>query len=78
MPDQPKTWDGNLSCASLATVNALLQYEYLTPSLLWADIHVVYAGVSDVQQALKTSYLPEMTPEIYMGWAFSLRPTGGG
>ena len=78
MLDQPKTWDGNLSCASLATVNAFFQYEYLTPSLPRADIHIVYARVSDVQQALKTSYLPEMTPEIYMGRAFSLRPTGGG
>ena len=67
MPDQPKTWDGNLSCASLATVNALLQYEYLTPSLPRADIHIVYARVSDVQQALKTSYLPEMTSENHMG-----------
>lgn len=75
---QPKTWVGNLGRSSLATLHALLQFEYLLPTLPKPDMFIAYAGVNDLQLALKSSYLPDMTREMHMDWTFSLRPSAGG
>lgn len=73
-PGQPKTWVGNLSRSSLSTLHALLQFEYLVPSLPKPDMFIAYAGVNDLQLALKSSYLPDMDHETHMDWTFNLRP----
>lgn len=78
MPEQPRTWVGNFGRSSLSSLHALLQFEFLVPTLPKADMFVVYAGVNDLQLALKSSYLPNMTREIHMDWTFSLQPGGEG
>lgn len=77
MPGQPKTWVGNLARSSMATLHNLLQFEYLIPELPKADLFVNLVGVNDLQLALKSSYLPDMTREDHMSWTFTQRPSDG-
>lgn len=74
---QPRTWVGNLARSSLASIHNLLQFEYLVPQLPRADLFVNLVGVNDLQLALKSSYLREMTKDIHMSWTFSQMPSQG-
>lgn len=74
---QPRTWVGNLARSSLASIHNLLQFEYLVPQLPRADLFVNLVGVNDLQLALKSSYLREMTKDIHMSWTFSQMPSKG-
>jgi lysophospholipase L1-like esterase len=78
MPGQPKTWVGNFGRSSLASLHALMQFEHLVPTLPRADLFVMLAGANDLQLALKSSYLPDMTHADHMSWAFSRQPATGG
>jgi lysophospholipase L1-like esterase len=74
---QPRTWVGNLARSSLATINNLLQFDYLIPQLPRADLFVNLVGVNDLQLALKSSYLRDMTMDIHLSWTFSQMPPKG-
>jgi len=74
---QPRTWVGNLARSSLASINNLLQFEHLIPDLPRADLFLNLIGVNDLQLALKSSYLREMTMDIHMSWTFSQMPVPG-
>lgn len=75
---EPKTWVGNLARSSMATLHNLLMFEYLLPELPKPDLFVNLVGVNDLQLALKSSYLRDMTMETHMSWTFSERPARGG
>lgn len=74
---QPKTWVGNFGRSSLASLHALLQFEHLVPTLPRSDLFVMLAGANDLQLALKSSYLPNMTLQDHMSWTFSRQPGSG-
>lgn len=77
VPSEPKTWVGNLARAAMATIHNLLMFQYLVPNLPKPDLFVNLVGVNDLQLALKSSYLREMTHETHMSWTFSEMPTRG-
>jgi hypothetical protein len=72
--DEPKTWVGNLARSSLSTVNNLLIFQYQMPHLPKPDLFVNLVGVNDLQLALKSSYLKDMTRDIHMSFTFSEMP----
>jgi lysophospholipase L1-like esterase len=74
---EPKTWVGNLARSSMATIHNLLMFEYLLPDLPKPDLFINLVGVNDLQLALKSSYLPEMTLDTHMSWTFSETPARG-
>lgn len=76
-PGQKRTWVGNLARSSLASLHNLLQFQYLMPDLPRADLFVDLIGVNDLQLALKSSYLPEMTDETHLSWTFAEMPPTG-
>ena len=74
MPRYPRTWVGNLAKSSLATLHNLMHFKHLLPRLPKADLFINLVGANDLQLALKSSYLKNMTYEQHMSWAFSHRP----
>jgi lysophospholipase L1-like esterase len=76
-PGEPKTWVGNLARSSMATLHNLLMFEYLLPNLPKPDLFINLVGVNDLQLALKSSYLENMTLETHMSWTFSETPARG-
>jgi lysophospholipase L1-like esterase len=76
-PGQPRTWVGNLSRPSLASVHHLIHFDRLLPELPRADLLVNLMGVNDLQLALKSSYLDAATPATHLAWAFALHPPAG-
>lgn len=67
-------WAGNLARSSLATRHNLLIFEHLMPNIPKPDLIVNLVGVNDMQIALRSSYLPNMTDEDHLAWTFSERP----
>ena len=76
-PEQPRTWVGNLSRPSLASVHHLIHFDRLLPELPRADLIVNLVGVNDLQLALKSSYLDPPTPATHLAGAFALYPPPG-
>ncbi len=76
-PGEPKTWVGNLARSSMATLHNLLMFKYLIPELPKPDLFVNLVGVNDLQLALKSSYLRNMTVDTHMSWTFSEVPNSG-
>lgn len=73
----PKTWVGNLARSSMATLHNLLMFQYLIPELPKPDLFVNLVGINDLQLALKSGYLKDMTLEQHMSWTFSETPAQG-
>ncbi len=69
------TWVGNLGRSSMATLHNLLMFKYLIPNLPKADLFINLVGVNDLQLAIKSSYLQNMTEDMHMSWIFSKQPT---
>jgi lysophospholipase L1-like esterase len=76
-PGEPKTWVGNLARFSLQSVDNQLIFKYLMPGLPKPDLFLNLVGVNDLQFALKSSYLPEMTLATHMSWTFAEMPATG-
>jgi lysophospholipase L1-like esterase len=76
-PGDPKTWVGNLSRSSLATLHNLLIFDHLLPELPPPDLFVNLLGVNDLQLALKSSFLADMTTETHLRWTFAELPSNG-
>jgi len=72
---ESKTWVGNLARSSLSTVSNLLIFKYLMPHLPKPDLFVNLVGVNDLQLALKSSYLKDMTMDRHMSFTFSEMPS---
>lgn len=68
------TWVGNLGRSSMATMHNLLMFKHLIPNLPKPKIVINLVGVNDLQLALKSSYLRDMTEEMHMSWIFSRQP----
>lgn len=49
-------------------------FKFLLPDLPKPDLFVNLVGVNDLQLALKSSYLRDMSLEDHMSWTFSLTP----
>jgi hypothetical protein len=74
-PGEPKTWVGNLARSSLSTISNLLIFQYLMPHLPKPDLFVNLVGVNDLQLALKSSYLKDMSMDRHMSFTFSEMPS---
>ncbi len=73
-PGQPKTWVGNVARPSLATIHNLLEFDLMLPNLPHMDTFVNLVGVNDLQMALRSSYLSNVTLKDHLNWTFSVRP----
>lgn len=71
----PQVWVGNMAKSSLGTLHNLMYFDHLLPHLPKADLFINLVGVNDLQLALKSSYLRDMTYEQHMSWAFSHQPS---
>ncbi len=71
----PRVWVGLLARSSMATLHNALMFEHLVPQLPQPDLILNLVGVNDMQLALRTSYLPDMTAEDHMNWTFAQRPS---
>lgn len=72
-----RTWVGNLSRSSLTAYHNILQFQYMVPSLPKPSLFLNLLGVNDLQYALRSSFLPQMTEEDHMKWTFAVRPRKG-